>query len=592
LAHAELSSVSKTTDKSFTDLLIGQPDKEMPDRPTRHIVSIVQKSSPSESEPGENETSTDRSNTRDSLGLCKSWLHRCLHHHQLCNEPRPNFIPTRLVSLLGPFPKLVEPEQSSDVKTYATLSHCWGTSPFLTLTNTNLQEFCQQIPPEALSNTFLDAIFVCKELGIDYIWIDSLCIIQDDAQDWVNEAALMTKVYRNSHLNIAATGASDGTVGLFFDRHTHWHCRVEVSALVNKQIFNCVPFWMYGGSIDYEPLSQRGWAFQESLLPPRTLQFTRTQIFWNCEDAISCEIFPDAFPLGIYIGSGRQEFSVVRKQPIHEFDWRQVVVSYTQRLLTFQEDKLVAISGLAREIQWYSRDSYCAGIWLKDLQFQLCWFTQSRRGAKIPSIDRKVAPSWSWASVPNPITFNVRPIQVFIQGLKFKFPLDEDPFGVVSTAKVVLSSSDMWKGTLCDFETFEAATASRQQGKVLLGQEEHEHLLVDISDADELDISNLWFMPVAICDITDTSPSNPKALNPHRLSLQGLILRPLDIGPGYFHRVGAFQESNYTAATIEECRSMIYKGLLDSSVGRAGDEMYQRCYEDDDGVTRKVITLV
>ena len=121
-----------------------------------------------------------QSSTRDSLQLCKQWFLRCKDSHEECVHSRPHFVPTRLVFIGGTFPRLMTRAELEEVQSYATLSHCWGHTIFLTLKKSNLQEFRQCIPSDALSKTFLDAILVCKEVGLDYIWIASLCIIQDE----------------------------------------------------------------------------------------------------------------------------------------------------------------------------------------------------------------------------------------------------------------------------------------------------------------------------------------------------------------------------------------------------------------------------
>lgn len=104
---------------------------------------------------------------------------------------------------------------------YTTLSHCWGSIDLIKLTTTSLESFKESLPINQFPKTFTDAIEVNRRLKIRYIWIDSLCIIQegDEMKDWSHEASLMQKVYSNSICNISAAGATDGTKGLFFERN-------------------------------------------------------------------------------------------------------------------------------------------------------------------------------------------------------------------------------------------------------------------------------------------------------------------------------------------------------------------------------------
>ncbi|KAE8449665.1 hypothetical protein EG329_007995 [Mollisiaceae sp. DMI_Dod_QoI] len=352
--------------------------------------------------------------TQDSLSLCKQWLRAC-NSRSKCNLPSPSFLPTRLVFVRGA-PRVQVFHDWKGVEKYATLSHCWGNQRFLTLTEGNLHELQEKIPPEALSKTFLDAIFVCRELGIDYIWIDSLCIIQDDPEDWRKEAALMTKVYGHSYINIAASGAVDGSVGLFFPRQTPW--RYSIASM---------------------PLSGRGWALQERLLPHRTILFTATQAFWECYESVACEIFPKTYPMVLYGDNDAPNRGVFRKEPTHKMPWEHIVTDYAHCSLTFTRDKLVAISGLAREIQQHTKDQYCAGLWGKNIATHLYWLVSYDI---IPSNSspelNDTAPTWSWASVNAPIMMN--PIDKltdshivrYVELLDIYTQPNEDPFGPIS----------------------------------------------------------------------------------------------------------------------------------------------------------------
>jgi hypothetical protein len=316
-----------------------------------------------------------------------------------------------------------------------------GNVKYLTLSRANLETFTQRIPPEALSKTFQDAIVITREFGIGYLWIDSLCIIQDDADDWNREASSMSGVYGSSTLNIAASGASDGSIGCFFKQEKTLRCQIEVTATEGKKMYNVVPRWFFENSFAKMPLCKRGWALQERVLPRRNLHFTFTQVFWECHERIACETFPSAIPPTIfYRPSGRV---IVRKLFLYKSAWEMLVGIYSACQLTKSSDKLVAMSGLARHIQLqttWRKEEYVAGLWREGLELQLCWEVILIHFA--PTVPPYRAPSWSWASVDTPVILwtlsggdglNIKILQVYIT------PSTTDPFGDIKRGELILS---------------------------------------------------------------------------------------------------------------------------------------------------------
>jgi len=182
---------------------------------------------------------------------------------------------------------------------YATLSHCWGSGENVKLTKSNLHVFESTIPRDELCKTFQDAIFIVSMLDVKYLWIDSLCIIQDDEEDWRKESVLMSMVYGNSYLNIAAVGASDGTQGCFFEDNPMRinNLRLEAAEDGKRKIYDCTPARIYQYCVSDTPLSSRAWALQERLLAPRTLHFSRAQMLWECNRGIVCESLPYQVPV-------------------------------------------------------------------------------------------------------------------------------------------------------------------------------------------------------------------------------------------------------------------------------------------------------
>ena len=140
--------------------------------------------------------------------------------------------------------KLIETSVATPKGPYVTLSHCWGTEGvILKTTKSNLEAFKHQLP-DTLPKTFSHAIAATRKLGVGYLWIDSLCIIQDDRGDWELESAQMHQVYQNALCNLAATSSSDGQGGLFFDRPRITRGQVIVWSKWERESLNApeVPF--------------------------------------------------------------------------------------------------------------------------------------------------------------------------------------------------------------------------------------------------------------------------------------------------------------------------------------------------------------
>ncbi|KAL5371193.1 hypothetical protein DPSP01_014433 [Paraphaeosphaeria sporulosa] len=258
--------------------------------------------------------------------------------------------------------------------------------------------------------------------------IDSLCIVQDDDEDWQGEAVKMSHVYSNSSLNLAASDSPDGGTGLFFDERPDipnvWKVSFPPTGTAPSSnmyweqdhgrpdkayIWNCIT----SGSravIEESPLAKRAWTLQERLLPPRTLYFGREQIAWECRVCTAYESLPDMFEEGI-MGLSPENFAWVLEDddPLEDTDnvklWSDIVEDYSKRSLTYGRDKLVAISGLARILAPVYGLGYVAGLWVKDLIRSLLWHRSilEPSSANAPAAYR--APSWSWASVDGQVTF-------------------------------------------------------------------------------------------------------------------------------------------------------------------------------------------
>ena len=366
--------------------------------------------------------------------LAEHWISSCRTNHMSCRKflSASPYHPTRLIEI-APLASTsddklhlrIAGEHSPEVP-YMTLSHCWGKSKFLKLTKTTSQRLRDGFSEaDTLSKTFQDAITMCREFGVKYLWIDSLCIFQDSPEDWRCEAAQMGQVYENSFCNIAATGASSDEEGCFKGRDVSLLQRCIIKSEWDNQVnrtWEIVDRDYWYARIDKAPLNQRGWVMQERWLSPRVLHYGRDQILWECNELDACETYPGGLPKSLRdprsgfkldpeflerLQYWKEDYNIAADpDSSHRSTWSAIVSRYSVTSLTKGEDKLVAISGIAKRMQSLLDDEYLAGLWRKDLPCQLLWWVNDHNPAyPLPPTRPRLyrAPSWSWASVDGKI---------------------------------------------------------------------------------------------------------------------------------------------------------------------------------------------
>ena len=346
-------------------------------------------------------------------------------------------LPSRLIEIASDSLKLVLTGEWATKPAYATLSHCWGNKDFFQLQPTNLQSLLEEVPVDELPKTFRDAADITRRLCIRYLWIDSLCIIQGDSQDWKREAALMSSVYGSSSLNIAASSAEDASQGCFL-KPENFCGGFMAELLINgtKKVYKFVSPESYRKAVSESHLATRAWTLQEKLLAPRTLHVGDRGLFWECRELVASEFFPEELP-----SPGYFDPLVCRKDKSYH-EWPSFVSQYSKGRLSFCEDKLAAISGIAHAVQKSTKDSYLAGLWKEKIEIQLLWNVTNPQ----PKPQGFQAPSWSWAAVNGKILIP-REDQT---GVRHVHILDvhvvasgEDPLGKVSGGLMTLAYSRM-----------------------------------------------------------------------------------------------------------------------------------------------------
>ncbi|KAK3392488.1 putative heterokaryon incompatibility protein [Sordaria brevicollis] len=339
------------------------------------------------------------------------WMENC-RSHTLCKaaqNPNSQVIwPARLIAvgITGEtHVRICETKEPGFVEEpYLTLSHCWGTKGVPTrLLTENYATFLNGFQLSQLPKTFRDAIEITRRMNFRFIWIDSLCIIQNSPgdEDWVQESAKMHQVYRNSALNLAAGASSDSSGGLFYRRYPLSLAPFSIPFGNNRFLMDDYKSEHTNMPRDGLILYTRGWVFQEQLLPRRTLIFGRKELHWECT---TCEA-NETFPVSVERSDRdrtifRPDWEILVEGKLVDSErkraWDRMVMTYFTRSLTKPSDRLVAISGLAQQLgSIWSGMTYHAGLWSYRLVQSLLWHPLGPCTERITEI----APSWSWASL-------------------------------------------------------------------------------------------------------------------------------------------------------------------------------------------------
>ncbi|UPL00335.1 hypothetical protein LCI18_011269 [Fusarium solani-melongenae] len=339
--------------------------------------------------------------------LARSWLDECCQGHKKCSAPQsPDFSPTRLVEIVdNATVRVIERKGNKTLQRYVAFSHCWGKAETLKLLKDNKPRLETGISISELPQSYKEAIDACIRLNFKFIWIDSLCIIQDSTDDWRAESATMMHVYGNALLTIAAAAAAESSESSLTHRDS---LNIQPTTIMVPQEgpgeVPDVPYILAPGEpfneIKNSPLRRRAWVLQESYISNRILFLADTQLWWECREALCCESWPTGIPKEVM---DETAYHHDRKkgggiQSAHSV-WRNLVQEYTRCRLTNFSDKLIAMAGLASHLQpSIGADEYVAGFWRSQLPHALCWGELARpiEGFR-PSQYR--APSWSWASL-------------------------------------------------------------------------------------------------------------------------------------------------------------------------------------------------
>jgi hypothetical protein len=386
----------------------------------------------------------------ETFAMLNFWIKQCELEHDSCRRSKSKtpWYPTRLLDVGtqgSKDVKLVPGSQAAAAgQKYMTLSHRWGASTVLKLTAAVITDWANGLPVQSLSKAFQDFISLARRLNIRYVWIDSLCIIQegDDGADWRSEALTMNNVYMHSYCNISADWGSD-TRGLFFPRDLRVldmpvidvrFKRENTDSIVTEECL-LVESDFWEAQVSRSPLSSRGWVVQERWLSTRNLRFGPREVFFECGQHTLCERFPEKLPNVLCEGDvilksvfgvsqlfrGPIAGSLGQATPGNALydSWEAILSKYSSCSLTYGSDRLIAFAGIANFFRTMLDDRYIAGLWLRNLLSEMMWFRDrlattaviddpkdDNRLFEKPQTGQYIAPSFSWASTAVTVAVN------------------------------------------------------------------------------------------------------------------------------------------------------------------------------------------
>ncbi|KAM0154397.1 hypothetical protein ACHAPG_006490 [Botrytis cinerea] len=298
----------------------------------------------------------------------------------------------------GDLPKLVDGQECLCKGGYLVLSYCWGMTPKNApwqLTTTTMPLFSTEIPLKILPQTLHDAVILTRKLGEHYIWIDSMCILQDSGEDWEFEASNMASIYGSAVMTIVA--ASSSVYGGITNRRNPLRnsaASLDLQDGFSKSTIYVLPNGQIRNTPLPPPTDSRGWCYQEDLLSSRLVKLTTKSVIWQC---LGNKSNPNTRSQGLE--------QLIKHPPYRWYTlWYRLIEQYSNKSLTYPKDRLLAFYGIACD---KAGDAYLAGLLKTDPWASLLWCRDENQIQRRPGHRYKeyVAPSWSWASLDAPVLF-------------------------------------------------------------------------------------------------------------------------------------------------------------------------------------------
>ncbi|RSM04208.1 hypothetical protein CDV31_010136 [Fusarium ambrosium] len=362
----------------------------------------------------------------------RAWLGNCRYspQHSVCRQYPMDLqiaekgYPLRLVRVGDGLDHIVLIEGVTGLKPYAALSYCRESSGIATqTTQANLEKHMKEIPFEKLPTFFQEAILATRGLGIEYIWIEALCIIQDDSRDWSCHVQRIPEIFSQAELTISSLVANSTSDRLFHPRPTRslslvpievWRCkkgRGWFKAGINRCYTLSRRWYAEQSFATSGPVHSQVWAFQEHLFSRRILHFGDGMLHWECP----CRYATEADPTPVFSVNSKNPLNISGRKEARNtllqggssglsIFWMKQIERYSKLTLSKPSDRLPAFLGFSRYMEKRLQSTCLGGVMMgENLLQNLCW------DVKPSEVEEVVLPTWTWVSQPTGVSFYFAP---------------------------------------------------------------------------------------------------------------------------------------------------------------------------------------
>ena len=351
-----------------------------------------------------------------NISLIKSWIQSCSVQHKRCRFPALEVSKEENIRLIDVQDYTVI--SATTAAKYVALSYVWGpaTTPLLTRDNISQCSSLRGLKELIIPRTISDAIHLATFIGMRYIWVDSLCIIQDDDKDKQQQLPIMASIYSSAELVVVAAAGNDANAGLPGIQNAPRYVGQRVETINGTTFITAQPSLQQ--VLDWSVWNSRGWTFQEAIFSRRAVVFTENLVYWNCRtDTWREDIGGESSLAGLELTEANSiRCHWFRRGTCNAAKYRQIVEAFSLREFKEDRDVIWAVIGVIRLQALSFRKRFIWGLPYEKLDASLLWYesfnfdrahsryahhavVQGNRLYNLPY------PSWSWLSTTMPVCF-------------------------------------------------------------------------------------------------------------------------------------------------------------------------------------------